>query len=152
MKLRHTLRLSLYQFWLGAVSVLMLGTLNRILRVEMGLDLALVGLVLGGAHYLAALVAIPIGHRSDVRAYLGYHRLPYIVAGTALAVLTVVAAPFVARFSSPRTPASRGWRWPLLSFSSRAWASTSAPRSTWPSSPTAPPRRSGAGWSASSGR
>jgi BCD family chlorophyll transporter-like MFS transporter len=98
MKPTTTIRLSLYQFWLGAISVLMLGTLNRILRVEMGLDLALVGLVLGGAHYLAALVSIPIGYRSDVRGYFGYHRLPYIVAGTALAVLTVIAAPFVARF------------------------------------------------------
>jgi BCD family chlorophyll transporter-like MFS transporter len=98
MKLYQTLRLSLYQFWLGAVSVLMLGTLNRILRVEMGLDLAMVGLVLGGAHYLAALVSIPIGHRSDVRPYSGFHRLPYIAAGTALAVLTVVTAPFIALF------------------------------------------------------
>ena len=98
MKLHQTLRLSLYQFWLGAVSVLMLGTLNRILRVEMGLDLALVGLTLGGAHYLAALVSIPIGHYSDTHAYKGYHRLPYIMAGTALAVLTVVTAPFVAAF------------------------------------------------------
>ena len=78
--------------------MLMLGTLNRILRVEMGLELALVGLVLGGAHYLAALVSIPIGHRSDNKPYFGYHRLPYIVAGTALAVLTVVSAPFVAIF------------------------------------------------------
>ena len=77
MRLQHTLRLALYQFWLGAVSVLMLGTLNRILRVEMGLDLALVGITLGGAHYLAALVSIPIGHRSDTHPYLGYHRLPY---------------------------------------------------------------------------
>jgi BCD family chlorophyll transporter-like MFS transporter len=98
MKLHQTLRLSLYQFWLGAVSVLMLGTLNRILRVEMGLDLAMVGLVLGGAHYLAALVSIPIGHRSDVRPYRGFHRLPYIAAGTALAVLTVATAPLIARF------------------------------------------------------
>ena len=71
MKLGQTVRLSLYQFWLGAVSVLMLGTLNRILRVEMGLDLALVGLLLGGAHYLAALISIPIGHRSDVHAFSG---------------------------------------------------------------------------------
>jgi len=78
--------------------VLMLGTLNRILRVEMGLNLALVGIVLGGAHYLAALVSIPIGHRSDTHPYFGYHRLPYIIAGTALAVLTIVAAPFVAAF------------------------------------------------------
>lgn len=98
MKLTQTLRLSLYQFWLGSVSVLMLGTLNRILRVEMGLDLALVGLTLGGAHYLAALVSIPIGYYSDTHPYRGYHRLPYIVSGTALAVLTVVTAPFAAAY------------------------------------------------------
>lgn len=98
MKLSQVLRLSLYQFWLGTVSVLMLGTLNRILRVEMGLDLALVGLTLGGAHYLAALVSIPIGHFSDTHPFRGYHRLPYIIAGTALAVLTVITAPFVAAF------------------------------------------------------
>jgi len=96
----QVLRLSLYQFWMGAVSVLMLGTLNRILRVEMGLDLALIGLTLGGAHYLAALVSIPIGHRSDSHSYNGYHRLPYIVAGTALAVLAVATAPFVAAFAA----------------------------------------------------
>ncbi len=98
MRVQHTLRLALYQFWLGAVSVLMLGTLNRILRVEMGLDLALVGITLGGAHYLAALVSIPIGYRSDTHPYWGYHRLPYIVAGTAVAVLAIATAPFVAAF------------------------------------------------------
>jgi BCD family chlorophyll transporter-like MFS transporter len=106
MKLHTTLRLSLYQFWLGAVSVLMLGTLNRVLRVEMGLNLALVGLILGGAHYLAALVSIPIGYRSDTQPYGGYHRLPYILAGTALAVIAVVSAPFVAAFvAQDPTPA-----------------------------------------------
>jgi BCD family chlorophyll transporter-like MFS transporter len=98
MKLTQTLRLSLYQFWLGAVSVLMLGTLNRVLRVEMGLNLALVGITLGGAHYLAALASIPVGHHSDTHPYKGYHRLPYILAGTFLAVLTVVTAPFVAAY------------------------------------------------------
>jgi BCD family chlorophyll transporter-like MFS transporter len=98
MRFSRTIQLSLYQFWLGGVSVLMLGTLNRILRVEMGLNLALVGIVLGGAHYLAALISIPIGHRSDNHPYFGYHRLPYIVAGTALAVLTVTTAPFAAAF------------------------------------------------------
>ncbi|MGQ9599834.1 MAG: hypothetical protein ACUVWZ_10510 [Anaerolineae bacterium] len=66
------MRLALYQFWLGAVSVLMLGTLNRILRVEMGLDLVQVSFLLGGAHYLAALVSIPIGHRSDLRRLIEY--------------------------------------------------------------------------------
>ncbi len=80
--------------------MLILGTLNRILRVEMGLDLALIGLTLGGAHYLAALISVPIGHRSDTHPYMGYHRLPYIITGTALAVLTIVAAPFAAAFAA----------------------------------------------------
>ncbi len=96
MKLGQNLRLSLYQLWLGGVSVLMLGTLNRVLRVEMGLDLALIGLLLGGAHYSAALVSIPIGHHSDTHPYRGYHRLPYILGGTVLAVISVLIAPFVA--------------------------------------------------------
>jgi BCD family chlorophyll transporter-like MFS transporter len=92
---------------LGGVSVLMLGTLNRVLRVEMGLNLALIGLTLGGAHYLAALVSIPVGHRSDAYPYLGYHRLPYILVGTAVAVLTIVTAPFVAAFVSQNPSLSR---------------------------------------------
>lgn len=96
MKLVRNLRLSLYQLWLGGVSVLMLGTLNRVLRVEMGLDLALIGLLLGGAHYMAAFVSIPLGHLSDSHPYRGYHRLPYILAGTAIALITVATAPFVA--------------------------------------------------------
>lgn len=44
MKLTRILRISLYQFWLEAVSVLMLGTLNRVLRMEIGPELAQVGL------------------------------------------------------------------------------------------------------------
>lgn len=83
---------------MGAASVLLLGTLNRVLRVEMGLDLALIGLVLGGAHYLAAFVSAPIGHWSDTHPYQGYHRLPYIVAGTSVTVLALATAPFMAAF------------------------------------------------------
>jgi BCD family chlorophyll transporter-like MFS transporter len=98
LKLKQTLRLSLVQFWMGAASVLLLGTLNRILRVEMGMDLALIGLMLGGAHYLAAFVSTPVGHWSDTHPFRGYHRLPYIVAGTAVTVLSLATAPFVAAF------------------------------------------------------
>ncbi len=48
MSRRALFRLGLFQLGAGAVSVLFLGVLNRVLRVEMGLDLLLVGVVLGG--------------------------------------------------------------------------------------------------------
>jgi len=53
------LRLGLFQLAAGGISVLFLGVLNRVLRVELGLDLFTVSLLVGGGHYLGALVAIP---------------------------------------------------------------------------------------------
>ena len=47
MSRRALLRLGLFQLGAGAASVLFLGVLNRVLYVEMGLDLLLVGVVLG---------------------------------------------------------------------------------------------------------
>jgi BCD family chlorophyll transporter-like MFS transporter len=85
----------LRQFAAGMLSVLALGILNRIMKIEMGIDLGLVGLVIG-AHYFAAPVAIPLGHRSDRSPIRGLHRTPYILAGTALTVAATAAAPFAA--------------------------------------------------------
>jgi BCD family chlorophyll transporter-like MFS transporter len=65
------------------------------MKVEMGLDLGLVSLVIG-VHYFAAPLAIPFGHRSDKKPYFGLHRTPYILAGTALSVVATIAIPFVA--------------------------------------------------------
>ena len=48
------IRLGLFQLGAGATSVLLLGVLNRVLRVEMGADLFLIGVVLGGGHYARA--------------------------------------------------------------------------------------------------
>jgi len=79
------------------LSVLTLGILNRVMKIELGLNLTLVSLVIG-AHYFAAVVAIPFGHRSDSRPWRGYHRTPYIALGTALTALTTALAPFVAFF------------------------------------------------------
>lgn len=79
------------------MSVLLLGVLNRILRVEMGLDLLLVGVVLGGAHYLGALVAIPFGYYSDRHPLRGFYRTPYILAGIMVVCLALAAAPYLAR-------------------------------------------------------
>ena len=95
MRLTTILRLGLRQFAAGLLSVLTLGILNRVMKVEMGLDLTLVSIVIS-AHYFAAPLAVPLGHRSDTRPYFVYHRSPYILAGAAITALTTALAPFVA--------------------------------------------------------
>ena len=97
MSLPRILRLGLRQFAAGMLSVLTLGILNRVMKIELGLNLTLVSLVIG-AHYFAAIIAIPLGHRSDKHSWRGYHRTPYIALGTALTALATALAPFVAFF------------------------------------------------------
>lgn len=91
------LRLGLRQFAAGMLSILTLGILNRVMKIELGLNLTLVSVVIG-AHYFSAVVAIPFGHRSDRYPWRGYHRSPYIALGTALTALTTALAPWVAFF------------------------------------------------------
>lgn len=97
MSLPRILRLGLRQFAAGMLSVLTLGILNRVMKIELGLNLTLVSLVIG-AHYFAAIIAIPFGHRSDKHSWRGYHRTPYIALGTALTALATALAPFVTFF------------------------------------------------------
>lgn len=93
MKSSRLVRLGLRQFAAGMLSVLAVGILNRIMKVEMGLPLGLVSLVVG-IHYFAAPLAIPFGHRSDAHPVFGRHRTPYILGGTLLTMAATVAAPF----------------------------------------------------------
>ncbi|NIS81707.1 MAG: MFS transporter [Anaerolineales bacterium] len=95
MSLSRLFRLGLRQFAAGMLSVLALGILNRVMKVEMGLDLGLVSLIIG-IHYFAAPLAIPLGHRSDLKPYFGYSRTPYILIGAGLTALATIAAPFAA--------------------------------------------------------
>ena len=97
MSRRSLFRLGLYQLGAGIVSVLLLGVLNRVLRVEMGLDLLVVGIVVGGGHYLGALAAMPFGYFSDRHPFWGLHRTPFIIGGIGLVCLALAAAPFVVR-------------------------------------------------------
>jgi BCD family chlorophyll transporter-like MFS transporter len=77
------------------LSVLALGILNRVMKVEMGLNLSLTSLVIG-VHYFAAPLAIPFGHRSDRRAYFGFRRTPFILTGAGITALATILAPFTA--------------------------------------------------------
>ena len=89
------LRLGLREFAAGMSAVLILGVLNRVMKVELGLSLVLVATLLA-SYNLAAPAALAIGHRSDQRPILGRHRTPYIVGGSIVTALIVLAAPHLA--------------------------------------------------------
>jgi BCD family chlorophyll transporter-like MFS transporter len=95
MSLKTILRLSLFQFGLGALSLLNYGLLNRVMAVELGIPLAATSFIVS-AHYFAAPISLPIGHLSDSRSYFGYRRTPYVIAGVALTAVLTALAPFLA--------------------------------------------------------
>jgi BCD family chlorophyll transporter-like MFS transporter len=89
------LRLGLFQLAAGGLSVLFLGVLNRVMRVELGLDLFTVSLLIGGGHYLGALIAIPFGFFSDTHPVAGYRRTIYILLGAMITAMVLVSSPWV---------------------------------------------------------
>jgi BCD family chlorophyll transporter-like MFS transporter len=96
MQRSRLLRLGLFQLAAGSTSVIFLGVVNRVMRVELGLDLFVVSLLVGGGHYLGALVAIPFGHYSDTHRLAGYRRTAYALGGAVVTALLLAVSPFVA--------------------------------------------------------
>ncbi len=80
--LGQLLRLSLFQVSVGMAAVMLLGTLNRVMIVELGI----------GAMLVAAMIAIPVlvapfralvGFKSDnYKSAIGWKRIPYLWFGT----------------------------------------------------------------------
>ena len=90
------LRLGLRMFAAGMSSALIFGVLNRVLKVELGLSLAVIAPILASLN-LAAPLALGVGHRSDTKPIFGYRRSPYIIGGAIITGLAVAGAPHVAR-------------------------------------------------------
>ena len=88
--LARLLRLSLFQVSVGMATALLVGTLNRVMIVELGVSAWLVALPI-----LAAPFRALIGHRSDTHASaLGWRRVPYIWLGTMLQFSGLAIMPF----------------------------------------------------------
>ena len=92
--LARLLRLALFQVSVGMAAVLITGTLNRVMIVELGLPAALVALMVA-----LPLVAAPfralIGHRSDrYQSYLGWRRVPFVWIGSLLQFGGFAIMPF----------------------------------------------------------
>ena len=80
--LARLLRLALFQVSVGIAAVLLNGTLNRVLIVELNTPTWIVALMIGIPLLVAPFRAL-IGYRSDThRSVLGWRRVPYIWFGT----------------------------------------------------------------------
>jgi BCD family chlorophyll transporter-like MFS transporter len=92
--LSRLLRLALFQVSAGCVLVLLTGTLNRVLIVELGVSVALVSAVVA-IPVLAAPLRLFFGYRSDTyKSVLGWRRVPYIWLGSLLQFGGLAIMPF----------------------------------------------------------
>ena len=80
--LGQLLRLSLFQISVGMASVLLLGTLNRVMIVELGVAATIVAVMIAIPVLVAPFRAL-LGFRSDTyRSAIGWKRIPYLWFGS----------------------------------------------------------------------
>lgn len=92
--LARLLRLSLFQVTVGMAIALTIGTLNRVMIVELDVSTTLVSVMIGLPLIFAPLRAL-IGFRSDIHcSKLGWRRVPYIWYGTLLQFGGMAIMPF----------------------------------------------------------
>jgi len=108
------LRLSLFQVSVGMAAVMLLGTLNRVMIVELGL----------AASVVATMVALPVlvapfrallGHRSDThRSAIGWKRVPYLWFGSLWQFGGLAIMPFALLVLSGQQVVGPEWAGPVL--------------------------------------
>lgn len=92
--LGRLLRLSLFQVSVGMAVVLLIGTLNRVMIVELAVPAWLVAVMVSLPLVLAPFRAV-VGFRSDThRSLLGWRRVPYLWMGTLLQFGGLAIMPF----------------------------------------------------------
>ncbi len=92
--LSRLLRLSLFQVSVGMALVLLVGTLNRVMIVELGVPSSLVAIMISLPVVFAPLRAL-IGFKSDNHhSALGWRRVPYIWKGTLIQFGGLAIMPF----------------------------------------------------------
>ncbi len=92
--LARLLRLALFQVSVGMTTVLLLGTLNRVMIVELGVSAGLVAVMVSLPFLFAPLRAF-IGFKSDIhKSAFGWRRVPYLWIGTMLQFGGLAIMPF----------------------------------------------------------
>jgi BCD family chlorophyll transporter-like MFS transporter len=92
--LSRLLRLSLFQVSVGMALVLLIGTLNRVMIVELNVPASLVGIMISLPLIFAPFRAL-IGFRSDThRSALGWKRVPFMYRGAMVQFGGLAIMPF----------------------------------------------------------
>ncbi|MBZ4021378.1 MFS transporter [Rhodobacter sp. TJ_12] len=92
--LRQLMRLSLFQISVGMAQVLLLGTLNRVMIVEMSVPALVVAAMISIPVLVAPFRAV-LGHRSDTyRSAIGWKRIPYLWFGSLWQMGGLALMPF----------------------------------------------------------
>ena len=92
--LSRLLRLSLFQVTVGMALTLLVGTLNRVMIVELNVPASVVSVMIALPLLFAPFRAL-IGFKSDVhRSALGWRRVPYIWRGTLVQFSGLAIMPF----------------------------------------------------------
>jgi len=88
------LRLSLFKFTMGITTALMIGTLNRVMIVELFVPAWLVSMMLALPLLVAPFRAVT-GYQSDIHiSAFGWRRVPYMWGGTLIQFLGLAVMPF----------------------------------------------------------
>ena len=92
--LPQLLRLGLFQVSVGMAAVLLLGTLNRVMIVELGVPASIVALMIALPVVSAPFRAL-LGHKSDNhKSWIGWKRIPYLWFGSLWQMGGLAIMPF----------------------------------------------------------
>ena len=92
--MRQLLRLSLFQVSVGMATVLLLGTLNRVMIVELAVPATVVAFMIA-LPVLSAPFRAMLGHKSDNhRSHIGWKRIPYLWFGSLWQMGGLAVMPF----------------------------------------------------------
>lgn len=94
LSLPQLLRLGLFQVSVGMAAVLLLGTLNRVMIVELGVPASIVALMIALPVVSAPFRAL-LGHKSDNhKSWIGWKRVPYLWFGSLWQMGGLAIMPF----------------------------------------------------------
>ncbi len=92
--LGQLLRLGLFQVSVGMATVLLLGTLNRVMIVELSVPASVVALMIA-LPVISAPFRAMLGHKSDnYRSWIGWKRIPYLWFGSLWQMGGLAIMPF----------------------------------------------------------
>ena len=92
--LSRLLRLSLFKVTMGMTTALLIGTLNRVMIVELGVSAWLVSLMLALPLLVAPFRAVTGYHSDTHRSAFGWRRVPYMWGGTLIQFFGLAVMPF----------------------------------------------------------